>query len=171
MVQINAGNVVCDGMWLWRADHDLEGSVRGRRNACTNGLVVRGADVTAYGLAVEHTLGAGLQWLGERGRVYFFQAEIPYDVDAFRHIFMYTVGDDVSAHDARGVGVYSFFRDFHVDADAGACAPASPGVSFQNVFVVFLSGHGGVSHVLRKGGTYLGDGVRRGHMTAYVLRA
>jgi hypothetical protein len=29
---------------------------------------------------VEHTLGDLLDWQGERGRTYFYQSELPYDV-------------------------------------------------------------------------------------------
>ena len=46
-----------DNLWLWRADHDVRGLVKQRRNPVQNGLVVRGDDVSMYGLAVEHALG------------------------------------------------------------------------------------------------------------------
>lgn len=36
--------------------------------------------MTAYGLAVEHTLGDLTQWSGEAGETYFYQSELPYDV-------------------------------------------------------------------------------------------
>ena len=36
--------------------------------------------MTAYGLAVEHTLGDQVVWKGDGGRTYFYQSELPYDV-------------------------------------------------------------------------------------------
>jgi hypothetical protein len=41
---------------------------------------VNAPHVTAYGLAVEHTLRDLVQWNGDHGRVYFYQSELPYDV-------------------------------------------------------------------------------------------
>ena len=43
--------------------------------------MVDGDDVTTYGLAVEHTLEDLTVWNGEGGQVYFYQSELPYDVD------------------------------------------------------------------------------------------
>ena len=80
MVRIADANVVVDNAWLWRADHDVKGLVYNRTNPCKVGLQVEGAHVTAYGLAVEHTLEDQVQWTGEDGQVFFFQAELPYDV-------------------------------------------------------------------------------------------
>ena len=38
MMKINSGNVIIDDTWLWRADHDVKGSVKGRRNPSKTGL-------------------------------------------------------------------------------------------------------------------------------------
>ena len=48
-------------------------------NTGLNGVVVNGNDVTATGLFVEHFQEYNLVWNGERGRVYFFQNELPYE--------------------------------------------------------------------------------------------
>ena len=56
MVTINSSHVVYDNTWLWRADHDVQGSVMDSHNPVDSGLVVNGDDVTAYGLASEHSL-------------------------------------------------------------------------------------------------------------------
>lgn len=56
MVKINSAYVIYDNAWLWRADHDIGGSVINSKNYVANGLVINGDHVTAYGLAVEHTL-------------------------------------------------------------------------------------------------------------------
>jgi hypothetical protein len=55
---------------------------RRRRHArrVQTALEVLSDDVTIYGLAAEHTLGDLVLWRGERGRVYFYQCELPYDV-------------------------------------------------------------------------------------------
>jgi hypothetical protein len=42
----DAGPVVGDNMWLWRADHTESGLVKGGKNPCTTGLRVRADDVT-----------------------------------------------------------------------------------------------------------------------------
>lgn len=61
--------VVGDNMWFWRADHTASGTADIQYNPVRNGLVVRGDDVTMYGLAVEHALEDLVQWSGERGCV------------------------------------------------------------------------------------------------------
>eukprot|EP00351_Strombidinopsis_sp_SopsisLIS2011_P000243 CAMPEP_0116884062 /NCGR_PEP_ID=MMETSP0463-20121206/16781_1 /TAXON_ID=181622 /ORGANISM="Strombidinopsis sp, Strain SopsisLIS2011" /LENGTH=116 /DNA_ID=CAMNT_0004539845 /DNA_START=1197 /DNA_END=1547 /DNA_ORIENTATION=- len=116
MVEINSGNVIVDDAWLWRADHDVGGSVKYNRNPVSNGIVVNGDNVTAYGLAAEHTLEDLVDWEGNHGRTYFYQAEFPYDVDSNWNTKWagYYVGDNVTNHEAYGIGVYSFFRDHYI---------------------------------------------------------
>jgi hypothetical protein len=48
----DAGPVIGDNLWLWRADHTVQGLVYNGSNPCTNGLIVASDDVTMYGLAV-----------------------------------------------------------------------------------------------------------------------
>lgn len=81
MAVINTSHVVIDNTWFWRADHDVAGSVYAQRNPVSTGFVVNGDHVTAYGLAVEHTLGEMTKWNGNYGKTYFYQSELPYDVD------------------------------------------------------------------------------------------
>jgi hypothetical protein len=38
MVQINSGHVIIDDTWLWRADHDVTGTVGGSKNPVMTGL-------------------------------------------------------------------------------------------------------------------------------------
>ncbi len=78
MVTINSNNVIGDNAWLWRADHGAGNEWNNSKNK--NGLIVNGANVIYYGLAVEHTQEYQTIWNGEGGRVYFYQSEIPYDV-------------------------------------------------------------------------------------------
>jgi len=71
MVEINSANVIIDHTWLWRADHDVGGSVRDSKNYVDNALRVHGDDVTLYGLFAEHALGDLVSWDGDRGKTYF----------------------------------------------------------------------------------------------------
>ena len=81
MVQVNSGNVIIDDVWLWRADHSSAGLVKNRKNPVKTALQINGNDVTGYGVACEHTIENLLEWNGENGRTYFYQSELPYDVD------------------------------------------------------------------------------------------
>ena len=161
MIQINSGNVIIDDTWLWRADHDVSGKVMDKKNPVDTGLQVNGDNVIGYGLAVEHTLGNLLEWNGDNGKTYFYQSELPHDVD---HTYQdsgftsYKVGDDVINHEAWGVGVYSFFRDYTVNMDSGIKAPQQPSVKFHNSLSVFLTGNGGINHVVND----QGDAVKAG---------
>jgi len=152
VVQINSGNVVFDNSWLWRADHGISGSVVNSQNPSFNGLEVNGDDVTAYSLAVEHHLHDLVVWNGERGRTYFFQCELPYDVtqDNFGTpgYVGYKVNPTVQNHHTWGAGVYSFFRDATVTTVNGFSSGTGAGISFVNPFTKFLSGNGQISHVL-----------------------
>jgi Domain of unknown function (DUF5011) len=114
-MQINANDVVGDNFWLWRADHG--NGVGWTQNACDNGLIVNGDRVTVYGLFVEHHLQYQTLWNGNWGRVYMYQSELPYDPpsqEAWSHdgvngYASYKVADQVTSHQAYGLGVYGVF--------------------------------------------------------------
>jgi len=152
MLQINSGNVIGDNLWLWRADHVQGGAlVSGGDNPCDNALVVNGDDVTMYGLAAEHTLKDIVMWNGEKGAVYFFQSELPYDVTqdfADQGYSGYRVSDNVTTHKAYGVGVYHYFRDHEVTLPSGIVVPEALEDSFVAPFGVFLNGLGTMTHVI-----------------------
>ena len=57
MLVINNQHVIIDHTWLWRADHDIGGSVYSEKNYVETGLEVNADNVTAYGLFSEHNLG------------------------------------------------------------------------------------------------------------------
>lgn len=167
MIQINSGNVIIDDTWLWRADHSVSGLVKNKRNPVDTGLQINGDNVTGYGLACEHTLGNMLEWNGENGKTYFYQSEYPYDVDhtyADAGFASYKVGDNVNNHEAWGVGVYSYFRDFTVNMESGIKAPQKPGVKFHNSLSVFLNGNGMINHVIND----QGDAVHSGQQLSYL---
>jgi hypothetical protein len=101
--------------------------------------VVNGDDVEMYGLAAEHTLQDIVQWNGDRGAVYFFQAELPYDVKSYPYAGL-AVASGVQAFRAYGCGVYHFFRDFNVTVQSAMTCPASLEGSFVDPLAVFLNG-------------------------------
>jgi predicted heme/steroid binding protein len=159
MVRVNSGHVVGDNVWLWRADHDHAGIVKDGANPCDVGLIVNGDDVAMYGLSAEHSLTDQVQWNGERGATYFFQAELPYDVtEAFgeNHFAGYRVGNEVTQHKAYGLGVYHFFRDYPVVVDAGVVAPGHLADSFISPLSVYLNGQGTMKHVFNLQGDATG---------------
>lgn len=127
MVQVNTSNTIIDNVWLWRADHDVGGLVYESRNPSDTGLEVNGDNVTGYGLACEHTLADMLVWNGNGGKSYFYQSEYPYDVTQANYgdkgYVAYKVGDNVTSHQAYGIGAYSFFRDNAVTVENGIKAP------------------------------------------------
>ena len=116
-LQINANDVVGDNLWLWRADHGNAGTVGWTINPCNNGLIVNGDHVTMYGLFVEHHQQFQTLWNGNWGRLYFYQSELPYDPpsqDAWSNngedgYPSYKVADQVTSHQAYGLGIYAVF--------------------------------------------------------------
>ncbi len=157
MVAIHDNNVIGDNFWLWRADHG--DNVGWTENTCDTGLLVTGDDVTVYGLFVEHTQKHQTIWQGERGRVFFYQSEMPYDPpsqDAWRSptgdgYASYKVGDNVKTHEAWGLGVYHVFFAAPVVAANAIESPDSPGINLHHLFTYRLDGgkHGsGIRHVV-----------------------
>ncbi|MCL4179589.1 MAG: coagulation factor 5/8 type domain-containing protein [Verrucomicrobia bacterium] len=146
MVAIHDSHVIGDNLWLWRADHGA--NVGWSENTCDTGLRVEGDDVTIYGLFVEHTQKHQTLWSGERGRVFFYQSEMPYDPpsqEAWRSpsgdgYASYKVADTVQAHEAWGFGVYHVFQKAAVIAENAFETPASPGIQMHHLVTVRLGG-------------------------------
>ena len=158
MVRVAGAGVVLDNVWLWRADHaalapgeeprpgEVYHLVADGECYSETGLVVDGDDVVAYGLAVEHTLKDQVIWRGERGRVFFYQSELPYDVDqAFADAGHVGYRVTAAAHESVGAGIYSFFRDSQCLVPAAVAAP--PTANFTNAFTKHLNGHPGILSV------------------------
>ncbi len=155
-VTIHSNHVIGDNLWLWRADHGA--GAKWDQNLNKNGLVVNGDDVTLYGLFVEHTQEYQTIWNGERGRVYFYQSEMPYDppsTEAWSHgnrvgYASYMVADHVKTHEAHGVGVYCVFYHAPIVAETAIEAPTTPGIRFHHLITIRLSGvpDSGIRHVL-----------------------
>ena len=105
-------------------------------------------------------LGDMAVWHGERGRVYFYQSELPYDVvpgSGYENQSGYVVAEHVKSHEAVGVGVYSFFRDHEVLVETAIRAPAgSEDVRFVNAFTRHLNGHAGIQSLFNGRGAASG---------------
>jgi hypothetical protein len=161
LLRISAGNVIIDNGWLWRADHvEGGGLTRNGQLPCQVAAVVNGNDVTSYGLKAEHCLTDQVQWNGERGDVYFFQSELPYDVTQAnfgdKGYVGYRVGAKVQEHKAHGIGVYHYFRDFPVTVASAISAPAHLEANFVSPLAVFLNGLGSMKHIINDKGDATG---------------
>ena len=152
----NASNSIIDDVWAWRADHG--NAVGWTQNTAGTGLVVTGANVTAYGLAVEHYQKNEVIWSGQGGTDIFFPNELPYDVPS-QSAWMATASQDgypaflvspnVRTFQGYGLGSYSFFNQGVDIQDAMAFqAPKAAGVQFHDVFTQFLNGSGSINSVI-----------------------
>ncbi len=140
---INVNNLLLDNVWLWRADHG--NGVGWNVNPAKNGLIVNGADITAYGLFVEHFQETQTIWNGNGGHVYFYQSELPYDVPS-QDLWMnngvkgfpsYKVSNNVTSHTAKGVAVYANFYN-NVQLENAIETPISPGVKLNHLVTAWL---------------------------------
>lgn len=179
---VNSHDVIGDHFWIWRADHGS--GVGWDENPSVNGIVVNGDDVTIYGLFVEHFEGYQTLWNGERGRVYFYQSELPYDVPsqarwmshggAKNGFASYKIADDVAAHEAWGLGVYSVFLPQYWEPgvttmvlDSAIEAPVTPGVKLHNM-ITFGLAEGTIEHVVNeRGGPATSDPWQQGVVVEY----
>jgi hypothetical protein len=154
-VTLNSNDVLIDNAWLWRADHGT--GVGWGVNKAANGLVVNGANVTAYGLFVEHFQEFQTLWNGDNGRIYFYQSEIPYDVPSQAQWMQggengypsIKLTGGVSHFDARGLGIYCYF-DNPVVLDNAIETPMSSGVTFQHVVTQWFKNAAGsaINHII-----------------------
>jgi hypothetical protein len=174
-LEINSNYVLVDHTWIWRADHGIENfdssdgfdgdNVRWKTNIGRNGLVVNGNDVTITGLFVEHYQEYNVVWNGQRGRVFFFQNELPYDPptqddwkadDGTLGWAGYKVTSKVTNHQLIGGGVYCYNRNNpDIVTENGFEAPLNvPGIKVSRVYTRNLSGPGKIVSVLNgSGGT------------------
>jgi hypothetical protein len=158
-LSINSNDTIVDHTWIWRADHGH--GVGWTSNTSLNGLVVNGNDVTIYGLFVEHHQQFQVLWSGDRGRTYFYQSEIPYDPPDQASFTSgpnsngwasYKVSDQVSSHEAWGLGIYSVFRHPNVTLSRGIEVPKGAGVKFHDMITVCLDDKGQISNVINDAG-------------------
>jgi len=158
-LQINSNDTIVDHTWIWRADHGS--GVGWNANISDNGLVVNGNNVTIYGLFVEHHQKFQVLWNGNGGRTYFYQSEIPYDppdqssyssASGTNGWASYKVSDQVSTHEAWGLGIYSVFRHPNVTLTRAIEVPKTPGVRFHHMITVALDNLGEISNVINDAG-------------------
>lgn len=164
-LKINSSDVIVDHTWIWRADHGS--GVGWTVNPSANGLVVSGNNVTIYGLFVEHYQEYQVLWKGERGRVYFYQSEIPYDppdqqsytsAPGTNGWASYKVAENVVDHEASGLGIYSVFRRPRITLSRAVEVPDRPGVRFHHLITVRLGENGEIENVINgKGGATAGS--------------
>lgn len=159
---VNSHDVIIDHTWLWRADHGA--GAEWNVNRAKNGLIVNGDDVTIYGLFNEHFQEYQTVWNGERGRVYFYQSEIPYDPPGqeqwmagdTKGYASYKVAEHVRSHQAWGLGVYSFFG-VHQKTNPGVRlenaieSPDTENVRFTHI-TTFAGRSGGIDHPINSRG-------------------
>jgi hypothetical protein len=153
----NASNSIIDDVWAWRADHGND--VGWTENTADTGLVVTGNNVTAYGLAVEHYQKSEVVWSGQGGTDVFFQNELPYDPptqadwnesSTFSGYPAFQVANNVKTFTGYGMGSYVVFIDTTATLNVTEAfqAPEAPGVQFNNVFGVWISGSGGLNSIV-----------------------
>lgn len=167
-LEINSNHVLVDHTWIWRADHGVEkfdktdgfdgDNERWKTNIGLNGIVVNGNDVTATGLFVEHFQEYNLVWNGDRGRVYFFQNELPYEPpsqeewtadDGTLGWAAYKVNPDVAEHELWCGGVYCYNRNNpDVVTTNGFEAPNREGVTLNHIYTRNLSGPGTIKNIV-----------------------
>ena len=157
---INSKNVIVDNTWLWRADHG--NGVGWDKNRSANGLIVNGDNVTAYGLFNEHFQEYQTLWNGNNGKVYFYQSEMPYDpptVDDWKHngiggYASYKVAENVTSHEAWGVGVYCVFRQCSPIVDRAIETPDSLENNIHHTVTFWLSGNNTsvIKHIINNKG-------------------
>jgi hypothetical protein len=182
-LQINAKDVVGDNLWLWRADHG--NGVGWTQNPCDNGIIVNGDRVTIYGLFVEHHEQYQTLWNGNWGRVYFYQSELPYDPPsqgAWSHngvngYASYKVADDVTSHQAYGLGVYAvFINSTNISClDAIETPTNSQQVNVHDMITVYIAGNASgsgttaINHIINGAGPAVSGPGYGGTATANCL--
>ncbi|GAA4251748.1 RICIN domain-containing protein [Dactylosporangium darangshiense] len=174
-LRINSNNVIGDHAWIWRADHGS--GVGWTSNTAANGLVVNGANVTFYGLFVEHYQQYQVIWNGNGGRTYFFQNEIPYDVPnnsswssggGAQGWAAYKVAANVTSHEAWGLGSYCYFStNPSVVLGHSFEVPQTANVRFHDMVTVSLGGTGTISHVINSTGAAVNSGHQVENLVSY----
>lgn len=145
-VEVSGDNTILDNTWMWHADHDVcspvgaDGLQHKLSDECydEHGLQVDGQNVTVYGLKVEHQYGNLVQWNGEAGTVFFYQAELPYHVPTFGSdgFTGYFVNPSVTSHYGVALGVYIIYEEMtNVTAFR---VPA--GVDLENILAWCITG-------------------------------
>nr|4TZ1_A Chain A, Putative secreted protein [Streptomyces sp. SirexAA-E]4TZ3_A Chain A, Putative secreted protein [Streptomyces sp. SirexAA-E]4TZ5_A Chain A, Putative secreted protein [Streptomyces sp. SirexAA-E]4TZ5_B Chain B, Putative secreted protein [Streptomyces sp. SirexAA-E] len=154
-IVVNSNDTIIDHTWVWRADHG-EG-VGWETNRADYGVHVKGDNVLATGLFVEHFNKYDVQWSGENGKTIFYQNAKAYDAPDqaaiqngdIKGYAAYKVDDSVTTHEGWGMGSYCYFNvNPDIRQQHGFQAPVKPGVKFHDLLVVSLGGKGQYEHVI-----------------------
>jgi Pectate lyase superfamily protein len=157
---VNSSHVILDDIWAWRADHGA--GVGWTANTADNGLTVNGNDVTAYGLFVEHYQKNEVIWNGQRGEDIFFQNEMPYDAPDQASWMQnattdgypaFVISPRVTSFQGFGLGSYCFFEEgIPIESATAFQVPDTAGIQLHDLLTRFLSGSGGIEHVVNDTG-------------------
>lgn len=174
---VNSHNTIIDHIWAWRADHGNAGTWGWTQATGDTGLIVNGNNVLATGLFVEHYQKTQVIWNGQGGRTIFFQNEMPYDVpnqaswnrpSGRNGYAAYKVGDNVTSHEAWGLGSYNFFNvNPSVSAYNAFEAPNNAGVRFHSLCTVSLNYQGTITHVINDTGAVTPPGTVPVNVVSY----
>ncbi|WP_326699655.1 coagulation factor 5/8 type domain-containing protein [Streptomyces sp. NBC_01754] len=154
-IVVNSDDTIIDHTWVWRADHGA--GVGWETNRADYGVHVKGDDVLATGLFVEHFNKYDVRWSGENGKTIFYQNEKAYDAPDqaaiqngdIKGFAAYKVDDEVTTHEGWGMGSYCYFNvNPEIRQQHGFQAPVKPGVRFHDLLVVSLGGQGQYEHVI-----------------------
>ncbi len=155
---IDSNDTILDDIWAWRADHGT--GVGWTLNTADTGLIVNGANVTAYGLFVEHYQRTEVIWNGNNGTTIFFQNEMPYDPadqaswmnGAVNGYPAFKVANRVTRFQGYGMGSYCFFNvNPSVNAYHAFEVPNRPQVQFHDLLTISLNA-GTITHVINDTG-------------------
>ena len=100
-------------------------------------------------------------WTGNGGRTYFYQSEIPYDpptqpsytsAPGVNGWASYKLADNVTSHEAWGLGIYSVFHHPDVVLTRAIETPRKPGITFHHMITVCLDNNGEISNVINDAG-------------------
>jgi hypothetical protein len=117
-----------------------------------------------------------VQWLGNGGETIFFQNEMPYDPPnqaawmngSSNGYAAYEVGQNVTTHQAYGLGSYCYFNvNPAVVADRAFEAPNTSGVQFHDILTVSLGGVGTIEHVINTTGAATPSNTTPSDVTSY----
>jgi hypothetical protein len=141
---------------LWRAVHGYGGTVGWTTNTAANGLVVNGANVSMYGLAVEHYQQVQVEWNGSGGQDYFYQSEMPYDVPdqgswmdgSARGYPSFDVSGSATGFQGYGLGVYCFFSTNNSVVSDNAFTSSASGASWHDLVTVSITNAGAIENVI-----------------------
>jgi hypothetical protein len=174
---VNSSNTIIDHIWAWRADHGNAGTWGWTQATADTGLLVNGNNVLATGLFVEHYQKSQVIWNGQGGKTIFFQNEMPYDVPnqaswnrpSGKNGFpAYKVGDNVTSHEAWGLGSYNFFNvNPSVSAYNAFETPNNAGVRFHSLCTVSLNYQGLITHVINDTGAVTPPGTVPVNVVSY----